>query len=135
MEAVKVLGRVCVRDTREGPTSRFLLVLCESKQVIDPTSLPSEVSPGERKEPWKVIAVQPRDSVTDPASGGFTERLAKFLMEEGKSLSDVQALLTPRSTTDSSLSPSYALWVRFLEKAVKHPNDANATDACARFQP
>ncbi|RXN37217.1 Retrovirus-related Pol polyprotein from transposon 297 [Labeo rohita] len=62
MEAVKVLRRVCVRDTREGPTSRFLLVLCECKQVIDPTCLPPEVSPGERKEPWTVIAVQAGES-------------------------------------------------------------------------
>ncbi|RXN34850.1 Retrovirus-related Pol polyprotein from transposon 297 [Labeo rohita] len=59
MKAVKVLGRVRVQDTREGPTSCFLLVLCECKQAIDPTRLPPEVSPGERKEPWTVIAVRP----------------------------------------------------------------------------
>ncbi|RXN25500.1 Retrovirus-related Pol polyprotein from transposon 297 [Labeo rohita] len=126
MEAVKVLGRVRVRDTREGPTSRFLLVLCESKQAIDPTRLPPEVSPGERKEPWTVIAVQARESVPDPASGGFTERLAKFLMEEGKSLNDVQALLTPRSSTDSSPESIIRAVGEILEKTVKHPSDTNA---------
>ncbi len=26
MQAVKVLGRICVRDTREGPTSHTMLV-------------------------------------------------------------------------------------------------------------
>ncbi|RXN10789.1 paraneoplastic antigen Ma1-like protein [Labeo rohita] len=103
-----------------------MLVLCECKQVIDPTCLPPEVSPGERKEPWTVIAVQARQSVPDPASGGFTERLAKFLMEEGKSLSDVQALLTPRSTTDSSPESIIRAVGEILEKTVKHPRDTNA---------
>ncbi|KAL0198818.1 hypothetical protein M9458_007358, partial [Cirrhinus mrigala] len=126
MEAVKVLGRVRVRDTREGPTSRFLLVLCECKQVIDPTCLPPEVSPGERKEPWTVIAVQARESVPDPASGGFTERLAKFLMEEGKSINDVQALLTLRSTSDSSPESIIRAVGEILEKTIKHPSDTNA---------
>ncbi len=34
MQAVKVLGRIRVRDTREGPTSHTMLVLCECKQTV-----------------------------------------------------------------------------------------------------
>ncbi len=33
-------------ETREGPTSLSLLVLCECRQAIDHTHLPPEVSPG-----------------------------------------------------------------------------------------
>lgn len=100
-------------------------MLCECKQATDHKRLPPEVPPGERKEPWTVIAVQARESVPDPASGGFTECLAKFLMEECKSFSDVQALLTPRSTTDSSPESIIRAVGEILEKTVKHPSDTN----------
>ncbi|KAK3515925.1 hypothetical protein QTP86_004944, partial [Hemibagrus guttatus] len=73
--AIKVQGRVRVRDTREGPSSASLLVLCESRQAIDHMRLPPEVSPGEKKEPWTIIAVQPRETEHDNSSEGFTERL------------------------------------------------------------
>lgn len=60
MEAVKVLGRVSVRDTREGPTSHYMMVLCESKQAIDYQRIPSEVLRGEKEVPWSVIVIQTR---------------------------------------------------------------------------
>ncbi len=133
METVKALGRVRVKDTREGPTSLSLLVLCECRQAIDHTHLPPEVSPGERREPWTIIAVLPRKSVTDTASGDFAERLTKFLMEEGKSLCDIQTLFTPRSTTDSSPESIIHAMGEVLEKTVKQPSDANAYQRLRMF--
>ncbi len=93
------------------------------------------MSPGERREPWTIIAVLPRKSVTDTASGDFAERLTKFLMEEGKSLCDVQTLFTPRSTTDSSPESIIHAMGEVLEKTVKQPSDANAYRRLRMFSP
>lgn len=123
MEAVKALGRVCVRDTREGPTSHSLLVLCEYRQAIDSKCIPPEVSWGEKSELWSVIVIQTQDSESDTATGGFTEKLAKFLMEEGKSLSDIQALISPHSASDSSFIHAMG---EVLAKTVKLLSDSNA---------
>uniref|UniRef100_A0A9J8DF96 Uncharacterized protein n=1 Tax=Cyprinus carpio carpio TaxID=630221 RepID=A0A9J8DF96_CYPCA len=111
MEAVKALGRVRVRDTRGGPTSRSLLVLCECKQAIDPKRIPTEVSWGEKNEPWSVILL---------------EDLLKFLMEEGKSLSDIQALISPPSAPDSSPESIIRAMGEVFAKTVKLPSDSNA---------
>ncbi|XP_026123035.1 paraneoplastic antigen Ma2 [Carassius auratus] len=126
MEAVKALGRVRVRDTREGPTSRSLLVLCECKQAIDPKRIPTDVSWGEKNEPWSVIVIQTQESASDAATGGFTEKLAKFLMEEGKSLSDIQALISPHSAPDSSPESIIRAMGEVFAKTVKLPSDSNA---------
>jgi len=108
MKAVKVLGRVRVRDTKEGPTSQYLLVLCECRQAIDPKRILPEVTRGEMREPWRVIVMQTTESTSDNVSAGFTEKFAKFLREEGKSLSDVHALISSHSATDSS--PESIIW-------------------------
>ncbi|XP_016425342.1 paraneoplastic antigen Ma1 homolog [Sinocyclocheilus rhinocerous] len=126
MEAVKVLGRVHVRDTREGFTSHSMMVLCECRQTIDPKRIPPEVARGEKKEPWSVIVNQTREPAFDTATGGFTEKLAKFLMEEGKSLSDVQALCTPGIAIDSAPESIIRAMGEALEKTVKPQSDSNA---------
>jgi len=125
MEAVKALGRVRVRDTKEGPTSHYLLVLCECRQAIDPKRIPPEVSRGEKREPWTVVVMQTTEPTPDDVSAEFTEKLAKFLMEEGKSLSDVHALISPHRATDSSPESIIRAMGEVLEKTVKHSSDNN----------
>ncbi|KAK3553316.1 hypothetical protein QTP86_033832, partial [Hemibagrus guttatus] len=83
--------------------------------------LPPEVSPGEKKEPWT------RETEHDDnSSEGFTEQLSKFLMKEGKSLSDVQDLYALRGTSDSSSESTIHAVGDILEKTVKYPSDGSA---------
>ncbi|XP_067293892.1 uncharacterized protein [Pseudorasbora parva] len=126
MEAVKALGRVRVRDTREGPTSTSLLVLCECRHAIDSKRIPPEMLWGEKKEPWPVIVIQTQGSASETAAGGFTAKFTKFLKEEGKSLSDVQALFSPHSAADCSPESIIRAMGEVLEKTVKLPSDSNA---------
>ncbi len=92
-----------------------------------------EVSRGEKKEPWSVIVIQTRESAFDTATGGFTKKLAKFLMEEGMSLGDVQALFTPRSATDSSPQSIIHAMGEVLKKTVKLPSDIHAYQCLRTF--
>ncbi len=61
MQAVKVLRRIRVRDTREGPTSHTMLVLCECKQTVDATRIPPDMTPDETGEPWTVVVVPAKE--------------------------------------------------------------------------
>lgn len=81
VETIKAVGRVRVRDSKKGQSPDTVLVLCECREVIDPTRMPAELLRAEGEEMWRVI-VAPVDV---PASG-FSEKLAKFLLEEGKSM-------------------------------------------------
>ncbi|KAI7789603.1 paraneoplastic antigen Ma1 homolog [Triplophysa rosa] len=125
MQTVKALGKVRVRDTREGPTSHAMLVLCECKQAVDSTRVPLEVTPNETGEPWTVVVVSAKETSPETTSEGFTEKLTKFLMAEGKSLTDVQALFTTRSSADGSPESIIRAVGEILEKTVKHPGDSS----------
>ncbi|XP_057215239.1 paraneoplastic antigen Ma1 homolog [Triplophysa rosa] len=126
MQTVKALGKVHVRDTREGPTSHAMLVLCECKQAVDSTRLPPEVTPNETGEPWTVVVVSAKETSPETTSEGFTEKFTKFLMAEGKSLTDVQALFTKRSSADGSPESIISAVGKILEKTAKHPGDSSA---------
>ncbi|KAA0724940.1 Retrovirus-related Pol polyprotein from transposon 412 [Triplophysa tibetana] len=126
MQTVKALGKVRVRDTREGPTSRAMLVLCECKQAVDSTRVPPEVTPNETGEPWTVVVVSNQETSPETTSEGFTEKLTKFLMAEGKSFTDVQALFTTRSSAEGSPASIIRAVGEILEKTAKHPGDSSA---------
>ncbi len=126
MQAVKVLGRICVRDTREGPTSHTMLVLCECKQAVDVTRLPSEMNPDETGEPWAVVVVSAKEILPDASSEEFTEKLTKFLMGEGKSVADIKALFTPRSSDAGSAESNIRAVGEILVKTSKPSGDSSA---------
>lgn len=124
MHTVKVLGKVRVRDTRDVPALHAMLVLCECKQTVDVKRTPTAVAPDEKTEPWTVVVAPVKD--TSSETGGFTQKLSEFLMGEGKSLADVQALFTPRSTAEGSPESIIRAVGEILEKTTKHPGDSNA---------
>ncbi|XP_030630695.1 paraneoplastic antigen Ma1 homolog [Chanos chanos] len=120
VQTVKVLGRVRVRDTKIGPTATSLLVLCECREKIDPTRVPPEVLPMDSEEAWKIVFVRE----TEPASDGFAAKLSRLLQSEGKSMTDVQALLSPLSVS-SPESVIHAVG-ELLEKTTKHSSEGTA---------
>ncbi len=126
MQGVKVLGRIRVRDTRKGPTSHTMLVLCECKQAVDVTRLPSQMTPDETGEPWAVVVVSAKETLPDVSSEGFTEKISKFLMGEGKSVADIQALFTPRSSDAGSAESIIRAVGEILEKTSKPSGDSSA---------
>ncbi|KAL1249379.1 hypothetical protein QQF64_020384 [Cirrhinus molitorella] len=87
VQAVKALGRVGVRDYKEGPTPGFLLVLCECKEVVDNSRLP---------------------------------------VEEGKSVSDLQAMFSSPSSNAGSPEAIIRAVGELLEKTSKPGSDGSA---------
>ncbi len=99
-ESVKAFGRVRVRDTRCGASPTTLLVLCECREAVDPTHCPIELKPTV-DETWMIITgVERVPTSTVPA--GFADKLSQFLRDEGKSMTDLQALFPPLSASPSS---------------------------------
>ncbi len=122
VQAVKALGRVRVRDYKEGTTPGIQLVLCERKEVVDPSRLPVEIIPEGGGKPWKMVAAKTAES--QPA--GFAEKLSKLLLQEGKSVSDLQAMFSSPSSNAGSPEAIICAVGELLEKTSKPVSDGNA---------
>ncbi len=121
LQTVKAFGRVRVRDSRVGPSSSTILVLCECREVIDPTRIPPELLPAPGEETWKVVVASAKVPVSE-----FSKKLSTFLSEEGKSMSDLQALFTQSGSTTSSPESIIRAVGELLEKTSKPSPDASA---------
>ena len=85
METIKALGRVRVRGKMFDAKTSTVTVLCESREEVDPTKVPVElVSPTEGVS-WTIAVAQPQTDDTD----NFSEKLAQFLQDEGKTMEDI----------------------------------------------
>ncbi|XP_051560270.1 paraneoplastic antigen Ma1 homolog [Myxocyprinus asiaticus] len=123
-QKVKVFGRVRVRDTRLGPKPHTLMILCECRGVVDPSSALTELPPVQGAAPWKVVMTSKNDSPTDPNK--FTAKLSLFLSGDGKSLTDVQALLTLSSPDPCSPEAIIRAMGKVLNKVHKSSSDGTA---------
>ncbi len=123
-ESVKAFGRVRVRDTRCGASPTTLLVLCECREAVDPTRCPIELKPTD-DETWVIITGVERVP-TSAVPAGFADKLSQFLRDEGKSMTDLQALFPPLSASPSSPESIIRAVGEILEKTVRPPSDSNA---------
>lgn len=120
VETIKAVGRVRVRDSKKGQSPDTVLILCECREVIDPTRIPAELLRAEGGETWRVIVAP-----VDVPAFGFSEKLAKFLHQEGKSMTDLESLF--HSTSSSAGSPeSIIRAVGDLLEKTKPSGDSNA---------
>lgn len=123
-ESVKAFGRVRVRDTRFGASPDTLLVLCECRESVDPTRCPMELKPTD-DETWRIsTGVEKNPTGTVPS--GFADKLSQFLRDEGKSMTDLQALFPPLSASPSSPESIIRAVGEILEKTIRPPSDSNA---------
>ncbi|XP_043118325.1 paraneoplastic antigen Ma1 homolog [Puntigrus tetrazona] len=122
VQIVKALGRVRVRDYKEGPTPGFLHVLCECREVVDSASLPVEVIPAEGGKPWKIVAAE-KAELPPP---GFAEKLSNLLIQEGKSVSELQAMFSSPSSNAGSPEAIIRAVGELLEKTSKPVSDGSA---------
>lgn len=124
-ESVKLFGRVRVRDSKCGATPTTLLVLCECREVVDPTNCPEELHPTDGEEAWMIIIATERESA-HVAPAEFADKLSKFLKDEGKSMTDVHALFSPQSANPSSPESIIRAVGEILEKTVRPSSDGSA---------
>uniref|UniRef100_A0A3P8U0A3 Paraneoplastic antigen Ma1 homolog n=1 Tax=Amphiprion percula TaxID=161767 RepID=A0A3P8U0A3_AMPPE len=95
-ESIKVLGKVVVRGKMFHPQQQSLMVLCECREVIDPTKIPPEVMPISGGSIWKAVYY------VEPQTDKFEEKLLTFLRNEGKTLEDVQSACILPSAGDNN---------------------------------
>lgn len=123
-ESVKAFGRVRVRDTRGGATPTTKLVLCECREVVDPTRCPIELRPTQ-DDTWMILTAVEKIP-PNAAPEGWADKLSKFLKDEGKSMTDLQALFPPLSANSSSPESIIRAVGEIFEKTVRPPSDSNA---------
>ncbi|KAK9542055.1 hypothetical protein VZT92_002054 [Zoarces viviparus] len=99
-ETIKALGKVRVRGKMFHSQHQSLMVLCECREAVDPTTIPPVVVPIMGGSVWNTvhgIVDQNNDS-----AGDFTEKLLTLLQQEGKTMDDIQRLCGPSIATNSS---------------------------------
>ncbi|XP_068451557.1 uncharacterized protein [Clinocottus analis] len=99
-ETIKALGKVRVRGKMFHSQHQSLMVLCECREVIDPTKIPPEVMPIIGGNVWNTV-----HAVADQDAGStkdFTEKLLTLLQQEGKTMDDIQRVCSPNIPGNSS---------------------------------
>lgn len=120
LESIKAVGRVRVRDSKKGQNPDTVSILCECHEVTDPTRIPAKFLRAKGEEPWRVIVAP-----VDVPAPGFSEKLAKCLHEEEKSMTDLESLFHSSSSSAGSPESIIRAFGDLLEKT-KPSGDANA---------
>lgn len=97
METVKALGKVRVRGKMFNAKQQTLTVLCECREVIDSSTLPQQIPAPGGGANWRTVI-----ACSDDHSDGFTEKLARFLQDEGRTMDDLQTLCSPSPSWKNS---------------------------------
>uniref|UniRef100_A0A3P9BLT2 CCHC-type domain-containing protein n=1 Tax=Maylandia zebra TaxID=106582 RepID=A0A3P9BLT2_9CICH len=97
-QSVKAFGRVKVRDRLRDTQTGNNLVLCECRQDIQPDRIPPHVQPLNGGPVWKISLLT--ESVR--SADDFSAKLKKLMVEEGKTIYDVSALLSTETPQENS---------------------------------
>lgn len=98
MQTIKTLGKVRVRGKMFDTKTQTLTVLCECRGEVDPSKVPPELNSPTEGVSWTIVIAQPQ---TDDADN-FSEKLAQFLQDEGKTMDDIPTVNTSGSGWNSN---------------------------------
>ncbi len=119
MQTIKCLGRVRVRGRMFRDNLKCFLVLCESKEQIDPNLVPPEILPGSGAEPWKIVI----SSGEDTSSEDFATKVHNLLQSERRTAEDLQAMFLSAVSENSSPDAIIRAVGDLLEKTGKTPSE------------
>ncbi|XP_026119497.1 paraneoplastic antigen Ma2 homolog [Carassius auratus] len=119
MQTIKCLGRVRVRGRMFRDKLKCFLVLCESKEKIDPKLVPPEVVPVSGAEPWKIVT----SSGADTSSEDFARKVHILLQSEGRKVEDIKAMFSSSASENSSPDAIIRAVGDLLEKTGKSSSE------------
>lgn len=121
-QTVKAFGRVRVKDLKSDTQTGRNLVLCECREVVQPNRIPQHLQPLTEGSPWKVfLFVEPESPAED-----FLAKLNRLMSEDGKTVKDVQAMLTADTPQGSSPESIIRAVGDLLGKTMKTSSENNA---------
>uniref|UniRef100_A0A3B5R2A4 Paraneoplastic antigen Ma1 homolog n=1 Tax=Xiphophorus maculatus TaxID=8083 RepID=A0A3B5R2A4_XIPMA len=122
LETVKAFGRVRVRAQKSVPQLKTDILLCECRNPVDPSKAPPEIFPHTGELPWKLTLL------TEPAEepDEFAIKLKRLLESEGKTLADIEPLLSQESNLKQEHPSSIIRAVGELLEKVRPPQENNA---------
>ncbi|XP_032882254.1 paraneoplastic antigen Ma1 homolog [Amblyraja radiata] len=122
VQTVKALGRVKVRDVQSDIQTGSNLVLCECREVVQPDRIPPQLQPVKGGLEWKIFLF---NEPVSPAED-FLAKLNKLMTDEGKSVNDVQAMLTTETPQGSSPESIIRAVGDLLGKTMRPTSENNA---------
>ncbi|XP_065144083.1 paraneoplastic antigen Ma1 homolog [Paramisgurnus dabryanus] len=98
LQQIKSLGRVRVRGKMFKSDQNYMAVLCECSETIDAATLLPDVMPLGGGDTWIITTAGDESHGTE----SFAEKLSTLLRDEGKTMEDAQALLSPNLGSGNS---------------------------------
>ncbi|KAM9391500.1 paraneoplastic antigen Ma2-like [Pholidichthys leucotaenia] len=123
VETVKAFGKVRVRAQKSSPQVKGDMMLCETRNKVEPSQAPPEILPPSVESPWKLTLIVEN---TDNRPDKFSIKLLSLLASEGKTLADIEPLLTQAKTVRSENTSSIIRAVGDLLEKVRPPQENNA---------
>lgn len=120
LQSIKALGRVRVRGKMFDSKNQTVTLLCECREVIDPSKIPPELIPPTGETKWTIVIAQ--SVVNDEDT--FTVKLAQFLQDEGKTMDDIQTMCAPSTAWNSSPESIIRAVGEVLNRSTK-PTESN----------
>lgn len=122
VETVKAFGKVRVRSQKSFPHAKGDMMLCETRNQVDPSQAPPELLSPSGESPWKLTLITENSDKTDE----FSTKLLSLLASEGKTLADIEPLLTQANTVKQDDTSSIIRAVGDLLEKVRPPHENNA---------
>uniref|UniRef100_A0A3Q3ERK8 Uncharacterized protein n=1 Tax=Kryptolebias marmoratus TaxID=37003 RepID=A0A3Q3ERK8_KRYMA len=99
LETIKCLGRVRVRGRQFHTSLSCRMVLCECRENVPRENAPKEVQELDSGQRWPIVTLD-----RDAASDDFAQKVKSLLDTEGKTMEDIQNLVSsstpPRHNSD-----------------------------------
>ncbi|KAM9408236.1 paraneoplastic antigen Ma2-like [Pholidichthys leucotaenia] len=123
VETLKAFGKVGVRAQKSSPQVKGDMMLCETRNKVEPSQAPPEILPPSGESPGKLTLIVEN---TDNKPDEFSPKLLSLLASEGKTLADIEPLLTQAKTVRSEDTSSIIHAVGDLLEKVRPPQENNA---------
>ncbi|KAM9314902.1 paraneoplastic antigen Ma1 homolog [Pholidichthys leucotaenia] len=118
-----MLLAVRVRAQKSSLQVKGDMMLCETCNKVEPSQASPELLPSSAESPWKLTLIIEN---TDNRPDEFSTKLVSLLASEGKTLADIELLLTQAKTVRSEDTSSIISAVGDLLEKVRPPQENNA---------
>ncbi|KAM9393987.1 paraneoplastic antigen Ma1 homolog [Pholidichthys leucotaenia] len=122
VETVKAFGKVRVRAQKSIPQVKGDMMLCETHNKVEPSQALPEILPPSGESPWELTLIVEN---TDNRPDEFSNKLLSLLASEGKTIADIEPLLTQAKTVRSEDTSSIIRAVGDLLEKVRPPQENN----------
>ncbi|XP_067400773.1 paraneoplastic antigen Ma1 homolog [Emydura macquarii macquarii] len=121
---VKIFGKTIIYGRHRDSNNQTVSVLVRVAAELDPQCVPPEVGIVDEIGPWPVFlpGTAPQEQAMSAGTPDFMTKLDAWLQQEGKTLEDVRAIVTPESTPPAATNEGLITVLgQLVERCTRQP--------------